>query len=98
MTQEIEMAEHDRETHYVEKSGGSGAGWFIAGALIVALIIGGVLYANGYFGTGGSVNIEMNAPSTSTDTGTAPAGDADTGSGTGAEPAAPDTAAPADGQ
>ncbi|MDN3720064.1 hypothetical protein QW131_14900 [Roseibium salinum] len=67
----------------------------------MVLIIGGVLYANGYFGTGDSVSIEMNAPST--DSGTAPAGDTDSGSGTGVEPAAPEPAAPepatpADGQ
>lgn len=100
------MAEHDRETHYVEKSNGGGAAWFIAGALIVAVLIGGLLYANGFFGTGDSVSIEMNAPSTDTGTGTTPntAPDTDTGAGSVAPapeapaPEAPAPAAPADGQ
>lgn len=56
------MAYQDRETHYVEKSTGSGAGWFIAGGLVVALIIGGVLYTNGFFTADEEVSIELKVP------------------------------------
>jgi len=56
------MAHQDRETHYVEKSSGNGAGWFIAGALVVALIGGGLLYYNGYFTQEDELSIELNVP------------------------------------
>lgn len=56
------MDHQDRETHYVEKSSGSGAGWFIAGALVVALIAVGLLYYNGYFTQEDELSIELNVP------------------------------------
>ncbi|POF28712.1 hypothetical protein [Roseibium marinum] len=56
------MAHQDHETRYVEKRTGGGAGWFIAGGLIVALIIGGLLYTNGYFTDDEDVSIELNVP------------------------------------
>ena len=56
------MAYQDRETHYVEKSTGSSAGWFIACGLVVALIAGGLLYSNGYFTQDENVSIELKVP------------------------------------
>jgi hypothetical protein len=56
------MAHQDTETRYVEKKTAGGAGWFIAGGLVVALIIGGLLYTNGYFGAEEDVSIEFNVP------------------------------------
>jgi len=56
------MAYQDRETRYVEKRTVGGAGWFIAGGLIVALIIGGLLYTNGYFTQDENVSIELKVP------------------------------------
>ncbi|GAB4526879.1 MAG: hypothetical protein Tsb0019_28930 [Roseibium sp.] len=56
------MANQDHGTHYVEKRTAGGAGWFIAGGLVVALIIGGLLYTNGYFGGEEDVSIEFNVP------------------------------------
>ncbi|QPC87896.1 hypothetical protein GA830_14925 [Mesorhizobium sp. NBSH29] len=46
----------DNETVVV--GGNGGAGWFVAGALIVAAVIGGFLYTNGYFDKSGGVEIK----------------------------------------
>ncbi|MGE0230925.1 MAG: hypothetical protein AB7O39_13075 [Flavobacteriaceae bacterium] len=47
----------------IETSSGSGAGWFVAGILVVALIGGAVLFANGYFDGGGkSLTINVDPP------------------------------------
>ncbi|UES58802.1 hypothetical protein GFK91_26170 [Roseibium aggregatum] len=56
------MAYQDRETHYDEKTNGNSAGWFMAGALVVALIAGGLLYANGFFTNDEELSIELNVP------------------------------------
>ncbi|TYC64865.1 hypothetical protein FMN63_20635 [Stappia sp. BW2] len=56
------MAYQDRETHYVEKSTRNSAGWFMAGALVVALIAAGLLYANGFFTNDDELSIELNVP------------------------------------
>ncbi len=51
---------------------GFGAGWFIAGALVVALIGGLFLYSNGYFGQDDEISIELSLPDMDTKTITAP--------------------------
>lgn len=56
------MAYQDRETRIVQKPAASGAGWFIAGALVAVAIVAGVLYANGYFTQSDEVSIELNVP------------------------------------
>ncbi len=45
----------------VVSSGSSGAGWFLVGALIVALVGGLWLYSEGYFG-GSDADIEITLP------------------------------------
>ncbi|WP_417686171.1 hypothetical protein [Roseibium sp.] len=45
---------------------GFGAGWFIAGALVVALIAGAVLYSQGYFTQDDEISIELNLPNMDT--------------------------------
>ncbi len=56
----------DRETTVVTTgNGGSGAGWFIAGILLVAVVLGAVFlmdWDGGGSAGGDSVNIEMSAP------------------------------------
>lgn len=47
----------DNET--VVTGGGGNAGWFLAGLLIAAVVIGGIFYANGYFGKSGAVEIKV---------------------------------------
>lgn len=56
------MASTDHNTRIVETRKGSGAGWFIAGALVVALIAGGFLYTQGYFHEDDSASIELKLP------------------------------------
>lgn len=56
------MAHQDHDTRFVAKNAMGGAGWFIAGGLVVALVIGGVLYTNGYFDAEKDVSIELNVP------------------------------------
>lgn len=56
------MAYQDRETRIVEKPASSGAGWFVAGALVAVAIVAGVLYSNGYFNNDDEVSIELNVP------------------------------------
>ena len=55
------MAYQDRDT-YVTTTTRSGAGWFIAGAVVVAMIVAGVFYANGYFQDDNEVSIELKLP------------------------------------
>ncbi|MBO0343687.1 hypothetical protein [Roseibium limicola] len=55
------MAYQDRETRLVETRKGSSAGWFIAGALVVALIAGAFFYSQGYF-QDDDVSIELTLP------------------------------------
>ena len=52
----------DKETVVVSGSNGSGAGWFIAGIAIVALLVAGFLAYNGYFTGGDTATIELNLP------------------------------------
>lgn len=56
------MAFQDRDTHGAAASTGSSAGWFIAGALVVALIAGGLFYFNGYFTEDDDLSIELSLP------------------------------------
>ncbi|MBD8876285.1 hypothetical protein [Roseibium polysiphoniae] len=65
------MAYQDRDTSRTETAA-LGAGWFIAGGLAVALIIGGILYTNGYFASDDEVSIELNLPNLDTKTITTP--------------------------
>ncbi|WP_417669914.1 hypothetical protein [Roseibium sp.] len=45
---------------------GFGAGWFMAGALVVTLIAGGFLYYQGYFTQDEEISIELNLPNMDT--------------------------------
>ncbi len=56
------MTYQNRDTKVVEKPAMAGAGWFIAGGLVVAAIVAGVLYANGYFAQDDELSIELNVP------------------------------------
>lgn len=49
----------DREVVVVRNGG---VGWFVAGAVVVAAIIGAILYANGYFGDPETVNLQVDVP------------------------------------
>jgi len=49
----------DREV--IVTNGGS-AGWFVAGALAVAAIIGAILYANGYFDNRETIELRIDVP------------------------------------
>lgn len=49
----------DREV--IVTRGGS-AGWFVAGALAVAAIIGAILYANGYFDSRETIELRIDVP------------------------------------
>lgn len=51
---------------------GFGAGWFLAGALAVALIGAGVLYSQGYLSDDDEISIELNLPNMDTKKITAP--------------------------
>ncbi len=51
---------HDRETTVVER-GGSGGSWFLAGILVVVLIVAAVFYVNGGF-TGDKADITVEVP------------------------------------
>lgn len=64
------MTNRDRETTVVHTGGSSGAGWFIAGAIVIAAIIAGFFLYGGVFDGGGDkVNIEMQAPKVDTPAG-----------------------------
>ncbi|ADZ69785.1 hypothetical protein [Polymorphum gilvum] len=54
------MAIHERGTTVL--SNGTGAGWFIAGALIVALIGGALVLALDVFERGDTLSIELEMP------------------------------------
>lgn len=41
---------------------GGGTGWFVAGALAVAAIIGAILYANGYFDSRETIELRIDVP------------------------------------
>lgn len=73
------------------RSGGSG--WFIAGLIVVALVIGGFFLFGGNFGSGGgssaggdTTNITVDTPDINVGSSPAPAGGASSGA---AVPAAP---------
>ncbi|AXS41328.1 hypothetical protein [Breoghania sp. L-A4] len=61
------MENRDRETTVVHSANGSGAGWFIAGALVVALIAGGLFFMNGGISTDRTVDIEVTTPPAATE-------------------------------
>ncbi len=50
---------NDRETVVVSGNGGSGAGWFLAGIIVLALVVVGFLYFNGTFSGGGGDSVEL---------------------------------------
>lgn len=57
----------ERETTIIHTDGGgSGAVWFLIGAVVVALIIGAYFYTGGDFFAGGerSVDVDVNLPET----------------------------------
>ncbi|MBO6640244.1 MAG: hypothetical protein JJ920_06260 [Roseitalea sp.] len=57
------MANKEHDTTVVHTAGGGGAGWFIAGALVVVLGIGAFAYFNGWLpGSERSVEIELQLP------------------------------------
>jgi hypothetical protein len=58
------MAQYDSKPDrtVVVSSGASGAGWFIVGALVVALVGGLWLYSNGYFGNDADINVKIDLP------------------------------------
>lgn len=85
------MDTRDRDTTVVHTSGGrSGASWFLAGIVVVALIVA-AFFLLGDFGGERQVDVNVQAPAVE-----APAAPAAPEAP--AAPAAPEAAAPADGQ
>lgn len=56
------MNTRDRDTTVIRSGGASNASWFIAGAIVVALIAGGFFYMNGGFANDDELAIKLEVP------------------------------------
>ncbi len=46
--------------------GGSGAGWFVAVLVLIAVLVGGYFFMNGKFNGGKDINVKVELPKTKT--------------------------------
>ncbi|WP_279482192.1 hypothetical protein [Aureimonas sp. SK2] len=79
----------DRTVVVTDRGRSGGSGWFIAGIVVVALVIGGFFLFGGNLGTGvgssaggGTTNITVDTPDINVGSPAAPAGGASSGSAT----------------
>lgn len=90
------MSMHDKQTYvHTSDSGGSSAGWFIGGILVVAIIIGAVFLLDGNTGGGGTGEVDIRVQNPVSDSATG-GENTDTGNAVGASGAAETSGAAGD--
>ena len=46
----------------IQTGGGSGAGWFVAVLVLIAVLVGGYFFMNGNFNGGKDINVKVELP------------------------------------